>query len=237
MFFGPGLPGVIPVNGPRVVRPGHSSPDASQPALPMITVSRAEAPVPASWMYPSFDNRLINPYNFGYEDFLDTIRLLIIAPGECGFTMPSAGKITSRFGYRHYRLHKGTDIDLRTGDPVYAAFDGKVRIARYSPSFGWLVVIRHYNGLESLYAHLSRLLVQPGDMVSSGQIIGKGGSTGRSTGSHLHFELRYKGLPFNPELLIDFESGALRTHFLLLTPADFRYVLPASVYYSYFPAG
>ncbi|MFM7022775.1 MAG: peptidoglycan DD-metalloendopeptidase family protein [Flavobacteriales bacterium] len=121
----------------------------------------------------------------------------------CGFVMPVNGIITSLYGYRDGKMHNGIDIALNTGDPVVSAFRGMVRVAKRYGSFGNVVVIRHYNGFETVYAHLSKILVKPGDMVDPGQLIGKGGNTGRSRGAHLHFEMRFKGYPVNPRFIID----------------------------------
>ncbi|PKR79994.1 metalloendopeptidase [Brumimicrobium salinarum] len=123
------------------------------------------------------------------------------------FVMPFDGKVTSRYGYRRGRYHNGIDIDLQTGDTVVAAFDGKVRYSKYNKSgFGNLIVIRHYNGLETFYAHLSELLVVPNQWVKAGDPIGLGGNTGRSYGAHLHFETRFYDAPINPEEVIDFKN-------------------------------
>ena len=126
------------------------------------------------------------------------------------YRCPRQVKVYSPFGPRRRRRHQGVDLPLRTGDPVYAAFDGKVRMSKYHRGYGNLVIIRHENGLETFYGHLSRRDVEPGDWVRAGQVIGLGGSTGRSTGPHLHFETRYQGFAFDPQWLIDFESGDLR---------------------------
>lgn len=126
------------------------------------------------------------------------------------------GKITSRYGPRRGRPHQGIDIALKTGDPIYAVFDGKVRFSKAAGNYGNLVIIRHNNGLETYYAHLSRRDVEVGDWVVAGQQIGQGGSTGRSTGPHLHFETRYKGQSFDPERIVDFSTGDLRRSELLL---------------------
>ena len=134
---------------------------------------------------------------------------------------PYKGRITSRYGPRKGRSHQGIDIGLKTGDPVYATFDGKVRFSKYSGDYGNLVIIRHNNGLETYYAHLSQRDVEVGDWVVAGQQIGLGGSTGRSTGPHLHFEVRYKGQSFDPERIIDFNSGDLRRGELLLRRRHF----------------
>ena len=130
---------------------------------------------------------------------------------------PFKGRVTSKYGPRRSRIHQGTDIDLETGDPVYATFDGRVRVTTYvRGGYGNLVIIRHDNGLETYYGHLSEISVEPNEWVTAGQVIGKGGNTGRSTGSHLHFEMRYKGHTFDPERLIDFSTGTLRRETFLL---------------------
>ena len=130
---------------------------------------------------------------------------------------PFKGRVTSKYGPRRSRIHQGTDIDLETGDPVYATFDGRVRVTTYvRGGYGNLVILRHDNGLETYYGHLSEISVEPNEWVTAGQVIGKGGNTGRSTGSHLHFEMRYKGHTFDPERLIDFSTGTLRRETFLL---------------------
>lgn len=135
---------------------------------------------------------------------------------------PHKGSIRSKYGIRHRRRHQGVDIPIKTGDPVYATFNGRVRISEYNRGgYGNLIIVRHDNGLETYYGHLSERLVQSGEWVEAGQIIGLGGSTGRSTGPHLHFETRYYGQAFDPERLIDFESGILRRQTFLLKKSFF----------------
>jgi murein DD-endopeptidase MepM/ murein hydrolase activator NlpD len=112
-------------------------------------------------------------------------------------------------------------MSLKVGDPVYAVFDGKVRLSKAAGNYGNLVIIRHNNGLETYYAHLSERSVQMGDWVVAGQQIGLGGNTGRSTGPHLHFEVRYRGQSFDPERIIDFKTGELRREELLLKRRHF----------------
>lgn len=138
-----------------------------------------------------------------------------------GYHYPYIGRITSRYGPRRGRAHQGLDIALKTGDPIYATFDGKVRFSKAAGNYGNLIVIRHYNGLETYYAHLSQRDVEVGDWVVAGQQIGLGGSTGRSTGPHLHFEVRYRGQSFDPERIIDFKTGDLRRDELLLKRRHF----------------
>jgi hypothetical protein len=141
------------------------------------------------------------------------------------FAMPTTNtKITDVFGYRRRRgrVHNGIDVKVQRGDTIYAAFDGKVRITSYQRrGYGHYVVIRHNNGLETYYAHLSERSVQTGDWVVAGQQIGLGGNTGRSTGPHLHYEVRYRGQSFDPERLINFRTGELRRDFFLLKKSYF----------------
>ena len=124
------------------------------------------------------------------------------------FAMPTTNKVvTSKYGYRpkFKRYHKGIDIKVYIGDTIVAAFDGKVRIVKYEPKgYGNYVVIRHNNGLETVYGHLSKHLVKENQIVRAGEPIGLGGNTGRSTGSHLHFETRLLGIAIDPSLLFDF---------------------------------
>lgn len=129
------------------------------------------------------------------------------------FVMPvklSETQVTSNFGYRRrfHRMHYGIDLDLNTGDTIRAAFDGKVRVQRYDGrGYGHFVIMRHPNGLETVYGHMSRPLVKEGQIIKAGQAIGLGGNTGRSFGSHLHFETRFMGIAINPASIFDFHNG------------------------------
>ncbi len=139
------------------------------------------------------------------------------------FKAPIRGKIFSKYGPRSRRRHNGVDIPLKTGEPIYATFDGKIRYAKYNTGgYGYLVIIRHPNGLETWNAHLSKLNVQVGDYVKCGQVIGFGGSTGRSRGPHLHFEMRYCDQTFDPEFIIDFETGQLKYQTFALEKSFFN---------------
>ncbi|MEX1000500.1 MAG: M23 family metallopeptidase [Crocinitomicaceae bacterium] len=141
------------------------------------------------------------------ENMQDTLWLCTIDTVHNGYAIPFEGRITSRFGYRRGRNHNGIDIDLETGDTIKSAFDGKIRYAQmHEKGFGNLVIIRHYNGLETYYAHCSKLLVAPNQEVKAGDPIALGGNTGRSTGDHLHFEVRFYDNPINPEHLFNFEE-------------------------------
>lgn len=143
----------------------------------------------------------------------DTLRLML-AHEDCDHAMPCPGHLTSAYGPRKGRMHYGVDLKLETGDPVKSAFDGMVRISKYNRTFGHVVVVRHYNGLETLYAHLSERMVEPGHEVHAGDVLGLGGNTGRSYGSHLHFEVRFLEQPIDPSLVFDLEKGTLKAkHF------------------------
>ncbi|MDR3217558.1 MAG: peptidoglycan DD-metalloendopeptidase family protein [Dysgonamonadaceae bacterium] len=124
------------------------------------------------------------------------------------FVMPVIGKINSNFGPRRRRYHYGTDLKLQVGDTVVAAFEGRVRVKQYERrGYGNYLVLRHPNGLETVYGHLSQFLVEEGETITAGQAIALGGNTGRSTGPHLHFECRFLGIAINPAEIIDFGNA------------------------------
>ena len=160
---------------------------------------------------------------YDLRDKEDTTRL-VLQYEACDHAHPVCGRITSDFGYRRNRFHYGVDIKLQTGDPVRSAFEGVVRVAKYSRTFGRVVVVRHNNGLETLYAHLSKYHVGPGDKVEAGDIIGLGGNTGRSTGSHLHLEVRFLGEPIDPHTIFDIVEGELKMDTLALNASHFEYL-------------
>jgi murein DD-endopeptidase MepM/ murein hydrolase activator NlpD len=155
----------------------------------------------------------VHSYNdIALKDLPDTVQLILVDSLH-RYCIPHPGPITSRYKYRWKRAHKGIDIGLHVGDAIYAAFDGIVRAAlpiNMTGGYGNVLVIRHPNGLETYYGHLTRFIVKSGDIVKAGEMIGYGGSTGRSTGPHLHFETRYMGQAFDPERIFDFENGTLR---------------------------
>ncbi|MEA4982011.1 MAG: M23 family metallopeptidase [Paludibacter sp.] len=145
----------------------------------------------------------LNPYKIAIDSLPDSVKINL-----SDFKIPVQGHITSHFGPRRYRYHYGTDIKLETGDTVVASFPGKIRIVDYDRrGYGHYVVIRHDNGLETVYAHLSKVLVALDQTVEAGDIIALGGNTGRSTGSHLHYEIRFLGNAMNPAKIIDFDRG------------------------------
>ncbi len=131
-----------------------------------------------------------------------------------GYCIPHKGRITSNYGYRAKfgRMHKGIDIGIKMNDTIRAAFDGKVRLTNYeAKGYGNYVIIRHPNGLETVYGHLTRALVKPDQVVKAGQPIALGGNTGRSTGPHLHFETRFMGYAINPAAIFDFANHTTHT--------------------------
>jgi LysM repeat protein len=150
------------------------------------------------------------------DSIADTVLPLIC--NDRGFCMPVEGKFLRGFMY----THKGLDIRLNTGDTVCAAFDGVVRYAQYNRGgFGYLVILRHYNGLETYYAHLSRIKVKVNQVVKAGETVGLAGSTGRSRGPHLHFEVRYKDVALDPMRMIDYDNGKLISGNLPITKKVF----------------
>ena len=177
----------------------------------------------------AWHNYQINSGRFDYKTFgsEDTVRIQLV-DSEQGklFAHPFPNYITSRFGPRRYTWHYGTDIKLQVGDTVRCAFDGIVRAVQYERrGYGNVAVVRHHNGLETLYAHLQRVTVRPNQPLKAGDVVGLGGNTGRSTGAHLHFEIRYHGEPFSPEYVMEFSNDyALKSDTLILTRSNFEYL-------------
>jgi len=155
----------------------------------------------------------INPYKIPLDSLPDSVRI------DCSrFVIPTHGAITSEYGPRRYRFHYGIDLRVNMGDSILSAFTGKVRIIDYEArGYGNYVVVRHNNGLETVYAHLSKVLVAHNQNVKAGELIALGGNTGHSTGPHLHFETRYIGNAINPANIIDFATGLVSHPTYLLT--------------------
>lgn len=181
-----------------------------------------------------WDAYSVNPYQIEKEKLPEEWAIWLVDSLD-QFHYPYKGAIRSggKYGPRNSRAHQGVDLPLPVGAPIYATFAGKVRISKYSDKgYGHYIVIRHDNGLETFYAHLSARKVEAGDWVNAGQVIGLGGSTGRSTGPHLHYEVRYQGFSFDPEWIIDFKTGVLKHRLFILkkkyfgvnhaTPQDFE---------------
>ena len=182
-------------------------------------IHREMGAYPAYSLYPTWDN--VRVHAFGNSVVIpDTFRI-----DMSGFCMPTTNtKITSKFGPRRRRMHNGIDVKVYIGDTIRAAFGGKVRMVKYERrGYGQYVVIRHDNGLETIYGHLSKQLVNEDQYVEAGEVIGLGGNTGRSTGSHLHFETRFLGQAINPALLFDFEKQDIVTESYLFKKGNNRY--------------
>ncbi|MBW7844460.1 MAG: peptidoglycan DD-metalloendopeptidase family protein [Bacteroidia bacterium] len=185
--------------------------------------------IPANNHYPfDWDTVVINPYKVSLAEMQDTIMLKLKDSMDCAFHPPAIGSISSDFGWRKWarrpKFHFGVDVRMEVGDPVYAIFDGVVRVAKRSADYGYVVLIRHYNGLETLYAHFDQLLAYTGKPVRSGEIIGLAGSTGRSTGPHLHFEVRYKGEKIDPNKIIHFPNGSILSDTLQIDKFCFSHI-------------
>jgi len=177
--------------------------------------------IPAEELYSGiWNNRYVNAYR-SIENVPDTFRVNLAE-----FTMPSMGHVTSNYGMRgrgrRKRMHYGIDLKVQTGDTIYAAFDGKVRVKQYERrGYGYYLVLRHPNGLETVYGHLSRFLVEEDQVVKTGEPIGLGGNTGRSTGSHLHLEFRFLGNPINPTYIVDFDNKVCHKDNYMVTSASY----------------
>lgn len=158
--------------------------------------------IPGSHFYPIWNNLRMDPYEINIQEVMrDTVFVSME-----GFHAPCKGYVTSNYGMRRRRYHHGIDLKVQVGEPVVSSFDGVVRIAMRGKAYGNYVVVRHPNGLETTYAHLSKILVDINTPVKAGQVLAYGGNTGRSTGPHLHYEIRFLGKPLNPNFFVDFES-------------------------------
>ena len=214
-----------PYEDVEIIVTDSSYDETNRPAKNLTAVSLSNIEdTPAGSIYGEWDTLSVHSTKFDALTFDDTIRIPLNDPGHCNYVHPFNGSITSAFGYRGKRYHFAVDINLETGDTVRCAFDGKVRIAQISKSYGFVVVVRHNNGLETYYAHLSKLLVKPGDEMEAGMILGLGGNTGHSFGSHLHFETRFRGIAIDPSNLINFQTQTLHTDTYNLTKSDFKYL-------------
>ena len=192
-------------------------------------IRKEMAAYPAFGIYPEWSNDYAHSYkNVALPDSFK------IDLSE--FCMPTTNtKITSKFGPRRRRMHNGIDVKVYIGDTIRSAFSGKVRVVKNQGrrvGYGKYVIIRHENGLETVYAHLSKQLVKEDQYVEAGEVIGLGGNTGRSTGSHLHFETRFLGQAINPALLFDFEKQDIVADSYLFMKGKNRYRRNNSAYAS-----
>ena len=213
-----------PSKGAEPRQPQLPAPASDVVAPDATPLDRAMVPL---W-YDAFPHHRVNPLGRTQLDMLPDEIILKLATDSAGFCFPVRNQKTSNYGWRWQRGHHGVDIALRTGDPVYAAFSGIVRVASPMGGYGNCVVVRHPNGLETLYGHLSKINVRPNQEVSAGDILGLGGSTGNSTGPHLHFECRFLYQTFDPEWILDFNNFTLRTRRLHLDKTYFGIRQPGS---------
>lgn len=182
-------------------------------------IKTEQSAYPAYSLYPNWNNERVHAYG-NTAQVPDSFRIDLT-----GFCMPTTHTIiTSKCGPRWRRMHNGLDIKVYIGDTIRAAFDGKVRIVNYERrGYGKYVVIRHDNGLETIYGHLSKQIAVVDQYVKAGDVIGLGGNTGRSTGSHLHFETRFLGEVINPEFLFDFPKQDIVSDSYLFVRGANRY--------------
>jgi murein DD-endopeptidase MepM/ murein hydrolase activator NlpD len=174
-----------------------------------------------------WDTLHVSAGHFASESWTDTAAIVLVdsARGK-RYCQPCPGPVTSNFGQRSYRWHYGVDTKLNKGDTVRSAFDGIVRLIGFDRhGYGHVIVVHHADGLETIYGHLSKKLVKLRQRVAAGEVIGLGGNTGHSTGPHLHFEIRYRGEPIDPNDIVDFENFRLKYDTLVLTKDNFAYLV------------
>jgi LysM repeat protein len=177
--------------------------------------------IPCNDLYKYWNNDYVRLKKKSINEIIKSpTTIILLAQGR--FVFPFKGKIISPFGYRGRGVHTGTDIKLNKGDTVLAAFDGVVRLSKRYSGYGKTVVIRHYNGLETIYSHLSKLGANVNQKVKAGDFVGLGGRTGRASTEHLHFEIRYLEEPFNPQHIIDFSTFTLYDSLFIITRKTFK---------------
>lgn len=183
--------------------------------------------VKATEYYSIWDAYSLNPYRSDISQFKDSLNITLFdeTKGQYWSEPVPRSFITSDFGRRGYRWHYGVDLELDMGDSIKSVWDGVVRLTNWDAGgYGNYVLVRHYNGLETLYGHLSDIQCNVGQIVQAGDLLAKGGSTGRSSGPHLHFEVRYQGIPINPGEIFDFNGHTIRSSNFLLSPERFDYL-------------
>ena len=196
-----------------------------EPAIAVWDINDSLYHIPSFDLYCGFDKKKIWGVKVDQTKKVDTTSIKLLHD-SCDFHSPWVGRLTSGYGWRNNRPHYGVDIKLNTGDSVQTVFDGMVRISKYSSSYGHVIVVRHLNGLETLYAHLSKRLVQEGAEISTGDVLGLGGNTGRSFGSHLHFETRYLGEPIDPKDIFNINDSTfqVKSNSLMLNSSHFNFL-------------
>ncbi len=187
------LPMVADVEGPNYYVPEFTSDDSAR-------ISLAE-----------YKTIMLDDLVLKYDDLKSNFRFPL-----------DSGYVSSPYGWRRNRMHAGVDIKAYRGDNIYAIFDGVVRMSKYYTAFGNVVVIRHFNGLETVYAHASKLKVKVNQTVKAGDVIALAGRTGRATGDHLHFEVRVNGQNIDPSLLLDVENLTMQEKNIYVTMREGR---------------
>lgn len=206
---------------PVLLVPGVDDGDDDDDMPPTFSLDDEGAASEDEILIEGFDTAAIHLPKLNPATITDPI---VLELPKFSWPTPLSARPTSHFGPRRRRWHYGLDLAQPTGEPIYAAFDGTVRISKRNKSYGHLVIIHHDNGLETYYAHMSKRMVVAGQQVKSGEIIGLCGNTGRSYGSHLHFEIRYMGNAMNPENVVSCETHDLINSTLTLTTDSFRKV-------------
>jgi len=194
-------------------------------------VNRDSSFYPAHAYYNRWNSRVAWDYP-GSISKNDSIEVLLLKENKDEYHHPIGvktlrryfGWVTSPFGWRDGRAHNGVDLELHHWDSIYCMFPGKIRMARTYSDYGKVVVVRHNNGLETLYAHMSKTAVKEGQVVKAGALLGHGGQTGNATGTHLHLEMRFKGLPINPAHIVSFKNKEVHADTLVLKKMKHSYI-------------
>lgn len=223
----------MPEKAPTIVTESY---DSLNDAETNIVEVEEQVMMDCTWVkvteyYNLWDSRRVNPYGTKAATFSDTVSITLYDTTMGAYYSPPMRQThpTSHFGPRGGRFHYGTDLELDIGDSIRSCFDGIVRITSFDGrGYGYYVLVRHYNGLETLYGHLSGITTEVGEFVKAGQVIGLGGNTGRSSGPHLHFEIRYQGNAINTEDFFDYKTNSLISDQFVLSPAQFSYVTKAA---------
>lgn len=199
---------------------------------PQLVEVAEEFQIDSAWVkateyYSIWDAYSLNPYRSDLSLLRDSLRITLFdtVKGQNWSEPVPKSFITSQFGRRGYRWHYGVDLELDLGDSIKSVWDGIVRLTNWDGGgYGNYVLVRHYNGLETLYGHLSDIQCTVGQIVQAGDLVAKGGNTGRSSGPHLHFEVRYQGVPLNPMDIFDFNNHDIKSKDFTISPETFDYL-------------
>jgi murein DD-endopeptidase MepM/ murein hydrolase activator NlpD len=197
--------------------------DSSSTKINGFYISNIEEWLKVDSLYRIFNPYVVNPYHFNPAAIKDTLHFTMYDKlRKWSMPLDITHYITSVYGPRGSSYHYGTDLRLDIGDTIRSVFDGIVRISKYNPNgYGNYVLVRHYNGTETIYGHMSERSVAVGQEVKAGAVLGLGGNTGRSSGPHLHFEVRYRGIAVNPQLFFDFGNNRILKDKVNLAPKEF----------------